>query len=120
MHKSLLFFTALLLTTVLFYGEFVFAQNPDENVNNSDITVDSIFNALTITERMSQLLLIDARYQEIDFQNLSMEIGGILMPQSTTPPATLGHNISIAKPVHSPAFVFWENWTKARYSNGQY
>jgi len=83
MHKSLLFFTALLLTSVLFYGEVVFAQNPDEKVNNSDITVDSIFNALTITDRMSQLLLIDARYQEIDFQNLSMEIGGILMPEST-------------------------------------
>ena len=48
-----------------------------------DPKVDSVFESLSITEQISQLLLIDARHSEPDYTDIPFCFGGILLNEQS-------------------------------------
>lgn len=70
-----------------------------------EVSPESMFESLSITERVSQLLLVDARKAEIDTRDHPLAFGGILLNQ-TTPKAHLQKVLAFQQLVSPPALVF--------------
>ncbi len=79
MPKSTFYILALIFIVCSFTSNLLIAQNQDEELHNTNLEKDSTQNQLSITDKISQLLIIDAIEREIDMNDLPMEFGGIIL-----------------------------------------
>ena len=70
-----------------------------------DASAEAVFESLGMTERVSQLLLVDARKTEIDTKDHPLAFGGIILNQPT-PKAHLDKVLAIQQLFSPPAMVF--------------
>jgi CubicO group peptidase (beta-lactamase class C family) len=68
---------------LLVFSQYAYPQTLSYDPASGGLEADTLFENLSITERISQLLLIDGRFKALDGDDFPMEIGGILMNETS-------------------------------------
>lgn len=100
----------LLFLILLFKQDLISASIGRDEVSGSGLLLnsnDSIYETLSVTERINQLLMIDTRNSNDSLNKVDMEIGGILLGKSSASNASIAINRSDEQ-LRIPPLIFAE------------